>query len=234
MPYEDPYTLFGLDYRQKNWIIHLFDLLKGDTVDDLCANEVTFVTFNYDRSLEFCLRHLIEDRYPFQSSGNMVERVMARLPIIHVHGQLGTLTEIPYKRDNQGLVTQKAAKGIKIIHEAEDNSAELVRAREAIQAAERIGILGFGYDKTNMKRLQLSGDWVRGKTIIGTCKGMSAMQCHDVELMLRAAAPMANKKNSTFFYRGEDNDCLWLLKNTKLGYPFNSERGSDETAIITP
>ena len=69
---------------------------------------------------------------------------------------------------------RRSAEGIKIIHDAVDEDTEFKLAREAIHSAKRIYFLGFGYDETNVRRLNLGR--VRNAEVKGTCLTLGKVQ----------------------------------------------------------
>lgn len=175
-------------YETKNWYrVLLQRLTEGAShISQIAANKVTFVTFNYDRSLEHFLFSSLCSYY--ETNPSEVAAILAQLPIIHVHGRLGSL---PWQSDNdQDVVVygdwrsdavQRAAKGIKIISEiTPDTMYEFDVARMPILNASDIFFLGFGYHPDNVKRLQVpfmdkDGTWLgnRPRHICGTAFGLS-------------------------------------------------------------
>ena len=106
--------------------------------------------------------------------------IYSSIEIIHVHGKLGKLPfesrrkTLDYGKEPKGLEIFNAAKGLKIIHEDIDNAQEFEAAHSLLNAAERIIFLGFGYNLTNMKRLQIPFD--QKKEIIGTSLGRTDLE----------------------------------------------------------
>jgi hypothetical protein len=146
---------------EENWYTYLLDrMTEGTPLNRLNEHQVSFVTFNYDRSLEHHLYSTLCSRY--QTSKEAVAEVVKKIPIIHVHGQLGYLPwqnpevshHVEYGDKTPGAI-RLAANGIKIITENMDHSPDFRNAQEYIGAARRIGILGFGYHDVNMKRLNI-------------------------------------------------------------------------------
>src|SRR3990172_1198198 len=112
-----------------NWYKYLLNKLLVDVpFDKLAEMPISFVTFNYDRSLEHFLFTALMRRYgkPEQD----VAAVLQRIPIVHVYGDLGPLpwqtrqgVKIrPYAAAAEALV-KEAASQIQILHEGESSSA---------------------------------------------------------------------------------------------------------------
>ena len=150
------------EMRDDHWYRHLVDKMDAPWAE-LKNNNVSFVTFNYDRSLERFLEITWSHRY--KKPLNDVRDMIASFKIIHVYGSLGSLDEraanhVPYgafihRRDPNSIrqFTMRAAAGIKVIPEARDESDEFRAARMLMSAASRVIFLGFAFDKTNVKRL---------------------------------------------------------------------------------
>jgi len=125
--------------------------------DQFNQNQVSFITFNYDRSLEIFLWKMLQHRY-----GQSEEAAMAMLtnfPIVHVYGSLGSIDPhaknfVPY---GGGVEPDRflniAAAGLRIIAEGRDESTEFEQAKTLIGNAEAICFLGFSFDQTNVTRL---------------------------------------------------------------------------------
>ena len=72
-------------------------------------------------------------------------------PIIHLHGSLGDYPDIGYGASDSD--TQKAADAIKIISEVQDNEPGFAAAQQVLKNSARIIIVGFGFAKQNVDRL---------------------------------------------------------------------------------
>lgn len=148
IPRERDDSLFTTE--DSNWYNLLFAAMNSSW-GNFSSNRVSFVTFNYDRSLE---RFLSEATlHKFGKSSNEVSRVLSSFPIIHVHGTLSSLSDRPYSTDTSDpALLRKAAESIRIIHEG-SAATEFEEARNLLKDAKRIYFIGFGYHPTNLKRL---------------------------------------------------------------------------------
>lgn len=155
---EDASLLHRAD-SDDDWYCHLWNALVAgvDTCADLAKNQVRFVTFNYDRSLEFFLFQSCKEAFGINDSE--ATKALTLLEIVHVYGSLG---QIGFERNfgirpyeslvgNYDLLI--ASRGIKIIPESRDDSPEFVKAGELFGWAEQICFLGFGFDPLNVSRL---------------------------------------------------------------------------------
>jgi hypothetical protein len=143
-----------------NWYAYLFNkLTAGIRPEAFNSLPVSFITFNYDRSLRYFLLHGLMARYGM--SEERAWSLLSQIPIIHVHGDLGALPlqpvakgpSRPYHPILISDAINSAAEHITIVQAAKDDSDEFKRARGFLATAERIYFLGFGYHADNMRRL---------------------------------------------------------------------------------
>jgi hypothetical protein len=170
--------------RQDNWYAYLWSRLRTEDPAQLSKNRLSIVTFNYDRSLEYFLYHAISATYGLAE--DKARNFLGGIPVVHLHGQLGTLREaagngrnFSNRRDPEAI--KMAAAGITIIHEANDGDANFERARGYLAEAQRICFLGFGYHKTNIRRLRISK---YSGHIYGTTKGLRGPEISEVTKQL--------------------------------------------------
>ena len=161
---EKPGATLPQTVRNDDWYTALWQSLVADThhVNDLARNRVRFITFNYDRSLEYFLHDAT--MHAFDVQPKEAYEAWSVFDILHVYGQLGEfgfpITE--HHRDFGGdsslsaEVIKRAADGIRIIPESRDGDKVFARCRDYFYDwAERICFLGFGFDSLNTRRLDL-------------------------------------------------------------------------------
>ena len=85
----DTLTTYKGDEGEK-WYGDLVNKLKTPFVNDFSKNKVSFLTFNYDRSFDHYLFTSIKHSYDDLSDEKCAE-IVRTIPIIHLHGQIGTL-----------------------------------------------------------------------------------------------------------------------------------------------
>ena len=75
-----------------DWMRYVYERMVAgaETLEAFCENDVSFVTFNYDRSLETFLVTSLMNTYN-KTHHECGRLVIAKLPIIHLHGHLGPL-----------------------------------------------------------------------------------------------------------------------------------------------
>ena len=175
LPYEKEETIFYNFIKNKegenkfHWYRHLWQ--KMNTLFEYLEKNLSVITFNYDRSLEYFLFTAYKNKFPGRKEEDYKNKLKS-IPIIHVYGKLGYLpwefTEgektVTYDYDwdkacddNAALYEQRsmiltASKQIKIVHENEVIN-EALQIRTRLNHAERIYFLGFGFNPINLKRL---------------------------------------------------------------------------------
>jgi hypothetical protein len=80
--------------NEPNWYQRFYYSLNT-TFDNFDRNQFAVITFNYDRSFEYYLFVALKNSYG--KSDDEVARKLDKIPIVHVHGQLGFL---PWAGDN--------------------------------------------------------------------------------------------------------------------------------------
>jgi hypothetical protein len=140
---------------------------------------VEFVTFNYDRSLEFSI--LFAVRAMFSAELAWTEIFPRLVRVHHVYGELGLPVGATFElarsheRPNvtgEALVT--AASTLRLMSEARSSHDHqpVQQAREALKRARRVAFCGFGFDALNLRILGISPDFAAtaGKREVrGTC-----------------------------------------------------------------
>lgn len=155
---------------RQEWYEYLWNQL-GTRKEDFLASNLSIITFNYDRSLEYSLYYSLQASFDLNASD--AAAYLNNIPITHVYGQLGKpdfLNEDgrPYTPDVTRPSLKKAVSGIEIVFESEKMPID--RAEDidlALSNAEVVCFLGFGYNKTNVDRLGINKS-VKGKQFFGT------------------------------------------------------------------
>ena len=200
-----------------NWYMYLFDRMKS-SFEELGENNISFITFNYDRSLEYFLFEAIKNQ--FSKEPDECKKMMKNFPIVHLYGQLDPLPwqepcgkAYSYSSAKSHIGRLRAApKNIKLISDERgvEKSEEFQEAYKLIQKVERIFFLGFSFDKTNLKRLKIN--LMDGKKIIATAHNLEKTKVDWVGNCFRkrtnALPNMLSGKKLLY-----DADALTLLKN---------------------
>jgi len=168
-------------YKNPDWYGYIWDKLNSK-FEDFDKNSISFITFNYDRTLETYLINSMMALY----NKNEIEcyEKLKKINIIHVHGKIGknkyedkdNFTAFGERiQDYNKLIT--TADNIKIIHEDISNDKEFSMAHNLLQEASLVVILGLGYDETNLKRLKINEVMCK---IIGSSFSLTEMECKSI------------------------------------------------------
>lgn len=167
-----------------DWYGYLWHHLTSHGREGFKANRVSFVTFNYDRSLEWYLIDAYHHTYGVDLVAAQ-EAVAGSIEIVHVHGQLAPLAigshsiGRAYEHTVTASAVEQAAQGIVVLPQAEDNSPAFGRARTLVWEASQVVFLGLGYDADNMRRLgidELDSNRDPVLTLMGTAYGLTPLE----------------------------------------------------------
>jgi hypothetical protein len=163
IPLENREALTRVEGRQGNggWYQMLWNELLAGLSDqkDLSRNRVRFITFNYDRSLEQYLHDAISSTFGIEPG--QAQEELAKLPIQHVYGSLGGyVPNVGYRYgghqgDELAGAILNAARSIKTVPAARGPTDEV--SVNWLATAERVFVMGFGFDPTNCDRVNLKG-----------------------------------------------------------------------------
>lgn len=203
--------------KDQDWYWYLYNEMskypKGQVNPELFLNnKISFITFNYDRSLEHFLYTSLSNGHKFESSDAV--NIFSKLRIEHVYGKVALLDwekrtdnqqpVIPYgKYQRDAVVLEHLRKNIRLIDERE--KADTSSIINLLKEAERIFFLGFSFADENMEILNIPNSIDHIPWIYGTAYGMT-----DNEI---------RKIRGKFFYNIsiekiilKNVDCLMLLR----------------------
>ncbi|TKJ32820.1 MAG: hypothetical protein CEE38_22310 [Planctomycetes bacterium B3_Pla] len=192
-PYENFERNRTSNRRPPNWYKLLWNRLvevpEQETNEDTLShlfdrfdqNRLSVITFNYDRSLERFLNVALECTTG-EGSAECAKKISESIPIIHVYGSLGPLlagdgeVEVPYNSKGQGSFVLRSWENIDLVRRSKERNKYFVKADKLLLEAEGIVFLGFGFDQTNFRRLQLSKDMpaFHANRLLGTAMGLPA------------------------------------------------------------
>lgn len=212
------------DAEGQDWYSHLYhrmteSLTTPDSFTRFADNKITFITFNYDRSLEFFLYESLIHSF---SEINLVKTKVKDLvpfPFYHVYGLLAPLPwenedGIPYKQPE--LDPSRIDHMIDNIHVIYDertikNSSQI---KAVISNAQRIFFLGFGYAKENLEILGLPDLIKGGQQVYGTAYKSTERELQRLKAKFYSVSKKANSGNgiNKTQLRFENMDCYNLLR----------------------
>jgi hypothetical protein len=153
----------------EDWMALVFEKMSegASTLSEFGNNPVSFVTFNYDRYMEYrfirglVARYSVDPRAAWAAISHM---------FVHLYGSLGQLPEqieenasggiplgAPETEDayTLGIALASAENMITIIHDTDQPPASFATALQKFQTARQCLFLGFGFGKKNVERLQM-------------------------------------------------------------------------------
>lgn len=186
-----------------DWLSYLYNYMVGKALEEFEENEVSFVTFNYDRIIEhFFYVSLLN---AFGQSEEKTAQVLSTMPVIHLHGRLGYL---PWQNDNEVIPFGHAnidprtmsimLDQIKVVHEdiADGRDKAFDAAKNLLHQAERVYLLGFGFGALNTERLGL--DSIEPPIYCGTAYQLSSKENSEMKEMLGGKVELHNVVASGF------------------------------------
>lgn len=196
------------DSDRRSWYREIWKRLSLRQ-DLLVGGQISFVTFNYDRSLEhfleLCFKHCFYGGKNIDADGKQkLVQILNEVNIIHTYGQLGFLDwqkdkTVDFVRPYHPLQENEFGDFIKICQQLDlvrENSklpVGMERARKVIKDAEMIYFLGFGYDETNMQLLGLmDGVFSSTQLIGGTTLGLGKSEISRIESYFTGAKSFAS------------------------------------------
>lgn len=210
-------TIFDAD-PSKNWFAYVLNSkLRHRTLEEFVNAPISFITFNYDRSLEHLLHTALQARFDLES--RELNDAMQQLRIHHVHGTLGRLhwekdsrneDRVPFGAQPTNENIPVAARAIRLVHE---EGQDLEKANAWLMSAQRIFFLGFSYHPDNLKKLTLPYGMI-GKNLVrigGTAMGCTEAEREDIRRHVFKSPDAPNNRAGH-----PDHDCLAYLRNQDL------------------
>lgn len=138
------------------WYRYLHNQFTSRDYETIDFSDLSIVTFNYDRSLEFFLAHSLCETYNLPLSV-CLEKV-SEIDICHIYGDVGPISDKhpEYFYYGYGLrpeTLNTAYRRLRVIPEGRNTDESVVMARKMISAAQNVVFLGFGFDRLNIERL---------------------------------------------------------------------------------
>lgn len=147
--------------KDDDWYTYLVNSLFDCSFDEINKNNISIISYNYDRSLETFLHYSMLTSY---KEGEFPEKCVDKLkeiPILHMYGRLDPLPwenklGRGYGKECSDTDLIKISENIKLVHETkEDNTIK--KANELINDANKIYFLGLDLrNKENLEILDLS------------------------------------------------------------------------------
>ena len=164
---------------QETWFVELAHMLfeKVDSGQLRKAFEpVTFVSFNYDRCVEWFVFNALKGLYFLDD--RQAQDVLHSMQVLHPYGDIGAPSwlrgsgGVPFGGEVRGRLGE-LAKGIRTFTEKMAVSDTVDQVRKAIADARTVVFLGFAFHPQNMELLVPGGTISGVQQVYGTAVGMS-------------------------------------------------------------
>lgn len=183
--YVDPSNIhnkLNVSSIRESWFVKFMQVLgpgrKTHEVENV-LRDVSFITFNYDRCLEYFLRHALQLLYGIEPQ--RAADIVSSANIIHPYGSVGQLDQVQFGGETHARMNfRELAKAIKTYTERIEEEAVLHSMQRTIREAQCIVFLGFAYHKQNMALLSPAPRSRKTKQIYGTAYGMSDSDVSEV------------------------------------------------------
>ncbi len=178
----------------QDWYTYLYQRMTGKILNPedynlIKQNEISFVTFNYDRSLEFFLFESIKNSFTSIPSTLPPRDALFPFSIQHVYGQLAYLpwqgqghNTLKYAAELNNRDFNNIYNNVRVIYDRTDG--DLTRIKEQISKAKRIFFLGFGFAKENLEVLGIPELLTSAQEIYGTAFGLTEKEIASVRMTL--------------------------------------------------
>jgi hypothetical protein len=189
----NPSNIFNkLDYSkvEPTWFLKLMRVLgPGVTVPNVkqLLEDVSFIVFNYDRSIEHFLTHAIQQLYAIGKKD--AAAIVDATTIIHPYGSIGSLDAVPFGGDeHRNFDFLALSKGIKTYTEQIEEGETIEKIQGEVRNAKSIVFLGFAFHDQNMALLKPRRP-LPNKEIYGTALHMSDADKSEVESQISKFFP---------------------------------------------
>lgn len=204
---------FRENMKEKNqdWYSYLFKIMTNnlsspDSYQSFGENKVAFITFNYDRSLEYFFYESLSNSFSL-APHDVIVKELEKIRIYHVYGIIDKLTwqggSTPYRGPYKNDYINKLKDNIKIIYEK--NNSNITELKTEIIRAKIIFSLGFAYAPENLNLLDIPRFFTDEKQVYGTAF------CFTKNEILKIKDKLSRHNRIKAII--EDLDCINLLRN---------------------
>lgn len=178
------------------------------------ALNLSVITFNYDRSLEYFLYRNLLVAFGEAFAGNTLKQ----FHLVHTYGQLGK--PIFFDADGRDYdptpskdAVAKCIPNILVFHERSEDSDEFHQAQRYIRQSVNLCFLGFGYDPKNLQHLNID-DAFTGRQILGSAMNVKADEHRRIRRLFGDSANPSRPQHSNILTLGNgDEDLLAFLQS---------------------
>lgn len=186
---------------QTTWYNRFMQLLtegcRKENIADGIAR-VSFITFNYDRCIEYFLFHSLQNYYGIPNTE--AAELVGRLKIFHPYGVVGHLPwqspegAVPFGGKTSGATLLSLSSQIKTFTERVEDEAIITEIRQLMSDANIVIFLGFAFHSQNMELIKPlnPGNVTR---VFATAKGISDS---DSKIVIQQILQCFSKENGRF------------------------------------
>lgn len=207
-----------IEDKDEDWYYEFFNELTGDIttkkeLDNMPADKIHFINFNYDRSLENYLYESFMNSFSLTKE-ETTELMSKHFCFTHVYGKvanfdwdIGKANTIAYKDPNGVFILMNATNMINILY-AERNIDPATQ--ELIKSKIKIIVLGFGFAKANIDFLNLKEILTANHVIYATGIGLYESRTNKIKSLLQRG--IVGIKDNNIIIEPKSNS-LQLLRN---------------------
>ena len=168
-----------------DWIQHLLSLIDQQSNWKEILKQTVFLTFNYDRVLEYCIfLYLTSDKQYVDADAHAFIKEMQ---IYHVNGFIGPLEEIPFGAVENGKY-QKIAERMETVWEKRSHrdESEKEKYQGFLKNTQRVYFMGFSYIPDNLKSIGIDrgAEIIQNAKVYATAMGLSSQNRLRISLYL--------------------------------------------------
>lgn len=208
MQYEYHANLFSYDIKE-DWYRYLWHQLYRDFDLEYGFNsKIGFVTFNYDRSLDFFFYKVLMESFYSKNIDRLSSSISHFIPIKHIYGSLGCLPyQTGFQREYANSFTslggiREIASQLRTYHERQEEGHYIDLLYNQLDDCNRVFFLGFGYHEINLNILTKFLP-KENCSYYGTALGLSSRESKYIETLFNDRHINIELKDCT---------CLELLK----------------------
>ncbi|MBA7522044.1 hypothetical protein ES705_14156 [subsurface metagenome] len=187
-----------------NWMGKLFEYMMVDTYpSNFSSHQIKFITYNYDRSLEFYLLDSLKTSFGIDDTE--AAKILKQISIYHVHGKLAGLIQLreSHSKEYNGIVKDADQLAglkdhIRIVSDKENVYQPDEMLMHIFDYAKRVYFLGFSFNQENINKLKLNKYAPKDVIIKGSCYGMSKQEKKRVESIFDSKIELHKMKNLEF------------------------------------
>jgi hypothetical protein len=197
-----------------DWMTYLFEIMYHgchESIEQFIErNKVSFITFNYDRTLEHFTMTKLANTYGLSREATW-NKLRAWDNIVHVYGSLGEFSEKALEEEvniHHAGIFKIAAASMKLMYDDRAEEKTIERAKERLKDACSISFLGCAFDPENIARMELNTVCNNKSVLAATRYGVTDTEWSRIA---RSMSPSGFTGRS-----GEKDDCRAFLRNVNV------------------